>query len=199
MTTLMTIQPLTSCPVESPFGTLTAVASDEGVRAILWPADRPARAGLAGSTVRNGTSDVLAETARQLAEYFAGARTAFDLPLDLHGTPFQLSAWQALGEIPYGQTRTYAEQAALLGRPAAVRAVGAANGRNPVSIVLPCHRVVGSGGELRGFAGGLKVKAALLALERSTLAPGRSRTPEPGRDELGSLGPVALGGESAVP
>ena len=172
MTTLMTTQSLTSCPVESPFGTLTAVASDAGVRAILWPTDDLARAGLAGSTLRDGTSDTLDATARQLAEYFAGSRTTFDLPLDLHGTSFQLAAWRALGEILYGETRTYAEQAALLGRPAAVRAVGAANGRNPVSIVLPCHRVVGSGGELRGFAGGLEVKAALLALERATLVSG---------------------------
>ena len=172
MTTLMKNQPLTSYPVESPFGTLTAVATAAGVRAILWPADDLARAGLARSTLREGSADVLDETARQLAEYFAGSRTAFDLPLDLHGTPFQLAAWRALGEIPYGETRTYAEQAALLGRPAAVRAVGAANGRNPVSIVLPCHRVVGSGGELRGFAGGLEVKAALLALERETRASG---------------------------
>jgi methylated-DNA-[protein]-cysteine S-methyltransferase len=172
MTTLMTTQPLTSCPVESPFGTLTAVASDAGVRAILWPDDDLGRAGLAGSLLRDGTSDVLDEATRQLAEYFAGSRRDFDLPLDLHGTPFQLVAWRALGEIPYGETRTYAEQAALLGRPAAVRAVGAANGRNPVSIVLPCHRVLGSGGELRGFAGGLEVKAALLALERETLVSG---------------------------
>jgi methylated-DNA-[protein]-cysteine S-methyltransferase len=172
MNTLMTTSRLTSRRIESPFGPLTAVASDEGVRAILWPADDPARAGLAGSTLEDGTSDVLDETDRQLAEYFAGSRTAFELPLDLHGTPFQLAAWHALGEIPYGETRTYAEQAALLGRPAAGRAVGAANARNPVSIVLPCHRVVGSGGELRGFAGGLEVKRALLAFERDTRVAG---------------------------
>jgi len=198
MTTLMATPLLTSCPVKSPFGSLTAVASDAGVRAILWPADDPARAGLTGSTLRDGTSDVLDETARQLADYFAGSRTAFDLPLDLRGTPFQVAAWQALDEIPYGETRTYAEQAALLGRPAAVRAVGAANGRNPVSIVLPCHRVVGSGGELRGFAGGLEVKQALLDLERGAQASGWSRAPT-GPDELRSARPVALGGESAVP
>jgi methylated-DNA-[protein]-cysteine S-methyltransferase len=190
MTTLMATPLLTSCPVESPFGALTAVASEAGVRAILWPADDLARAGLVGSTLRDGTSDVLDETARQLAEYFAGSRTAFDLPLDLRGTAFQVAAWRALDEIPYGETRTYAEQATLLGRPAAVRAVGAANGRNPVSIVLPCHRVVGSGGELRGFAGGLEVKRALLAFEAAG-----ARTSH----ELRSLRPVALGGESAVP
>jgi methylated-DNA-[protein]-cysteine S-methyltransferase len=204
MSTLTTTPLLTSRPVESPFGSLTAVASDAGVRAILWPADDPARAGLTGSTLRDGTSDVLDETARQLAEYFAGSRTAFELPLDLQATPFQLAAWRALAEIPYGETRTYAEQAARIGRPAAVRAVGAANGRNPVSIVLPCHRVVGGGGELRGFAGGLEVKAALLALERSTLVSGSTLVSaeaghRPGQDELRSPCPVALGGESAVP
>ena len=90
----------------------------------------------------------------------------FDVPLDLHGTPFQLAAWRALAGIPYGETRTYGEQADAIGRPTAVRAIGAANGRNPVSIVLPCHRVIGSNGSLVGFGGGLEVKAALLELER---------------------------------
>ena len=103
-------------------------------------------------------------------EYFARVRTAFDLPLDLEGTPFQLEAWRALAEIPYGETRTYAEQASRIGRPAATRAVGAANGRNPLSLVLPCHRVVGSTGSLTGFAGGLEAKASLLAFEASRVA-----------------------------
>ena len=116
---------------------------------------------------------MLDDAADQLAEYFAGTRTAFDLPFDLRGTAFQLAAWNALAEIPYGETRTYAEQAARIGRPAAVRAVGSANGRNPLSIVLPCHRVVGSDGALRGFAGGLDAKAALLAFEHAQA----SRTP----------------------
>jgi methylated-DNA-[protein]-cysteine S-methyltransferase len=168
MTSIVTTAQLTTRTVESPFGELTAVASDEGVRAILWPGDDPARAGLAESLLQAGTSDVLEEAAEQLADYFARCRIVFDLPLDLRGTPFQVAAWSALAEIPYGETRTYAEQAARLGRPAAVRAVGAANGRNPISIVLPCHRVVGSSGELRGFAGGLEVKRALLAFERET-------------------------------
>jgi len=198
MTTLVTPSLLTSRLVESPFGRLTAVASAAGVRAILWPADDPVRAGLTGAAFAPGTAEVLDETARQLAEYFAGTRTAFDLPLDLHGTPFRLAAWRALAAIPYGETRTYAEQAVLLGRPAAARAVGAANGRNPLSIVLPCHRVVGSDGSLRGFAGGIGVKAALLALEaRNRAAAGRA--PERPKTLLPSVGPVALGGESAVP
>ncbi len=152
--------------VDSPFGPLTIVGSRAGIRAILWPSDDPARAGLTGAALRPLSTDVLDETARQLAAYFAGNRTSFDLPLDLDGTEFQLAAWRALAEIPYGETRSYAEQAALLGRPAAVRAVGTANGRNPISIVLPCHRVVGSDGSLRGFAGGLDAKAALLTFER---------------------------------
>ena len=105
---------------------------------------------------------LLDEAAWQLGEYFAGARMAFDLPLDLQGTPFQRQAWLALAESPYGETVSYAEQAVRLGRPSAVRAVGAANGRNPVPIVLPCHRVVGSDGSLTGFGGGLDVKRALL-------------------------------------
>ena len=140
--------------------------------------------------------DVLDEAAHQLEEYFAGTRTTFDLPLDLHGTTFQRAAWQALAEIPYGETRTYAEQAARLGRPAAARAVGAANGRNPLSIVLPCHRVIGSDGALRGFAGGLDVKAALLAFEQSAkhdrvtgLTPAHPATlPRPGRARWGGSG-----------
>ena len=103
----------------------------------------------------------------QLTEYFAGERTTFDLPLDPVGTEFQVAAWRALGEIPYGETRTYGEQAAGIGRPTAVRAIGAANGKNPLSIVLPCHRVVGADGSLTGFAGGLDAKRFLLTHEQS--------------------------------
>ncbi len=152
--------------LESPVGQLTLIASAKGLQAVLWPDDDPARAGLHAVPALRGSGGILTETARQLEEYFAGTRTRFDLALDLDGSPFQLAAWQALAEIPYGETRTYAEQAVRLGRPAAARAVGAANGRNPLSIVLPCHRVIGSDGALRGFAGGLDVKAALLAHER---------------------------------
>ena len=166
MTTNVASASYTTQRVDSPFGPLTIVGSGAGVRAILWPGDDPARAGLDATALRSRSTDVLDETARQLAGYFEGERTGFDLPLDLHGTAFQLAAWRALTEIPYGETRSYAEQAALLGRPAAVRAVGAANGRNPISIVVPCHRVVGSDGSLRGFAGGIDAKAALLAFER---------------------------------
>jgi methylated-DNA-[protein]-cysteine S-methyltransferase len=108
---------------------------------------------------------VLIEAERQLREYFAGRRTAFALKLDLVGTPFQRKVWNALLTIPFGETRSYGEIAKQIGSPVAVRAVGAANGRNPVAIVAPCHRVIGSTGKLTGFAGGLGAKACLLALE----------------------------------
>jgi len=106
-----------------------------------------------------------ADAARQLDEYFAGERTAFDLPLAPAGTPFQLSVWQALRRVPYGETTSYGRLALELGRPGAARAVGLANGRNPLSIVVPCHRVVGSDGRLVGYAGGLERKRQLLAME----------------------------------
>ena len=163
---------LISTTYESPVGVLTLVRGDSGLRAVIWPDGRLDRVGLAGAVLTPGVSPVLGTTADQLDEYFAGTRTSFDVPLDLHGTSFQLAAWRALAEIPYGETRTYGQQADRIGRPAAVRAIGAANGRNPVSIVLPCHRVIGSNGSLTGFGGGLEVKATLLQLEWETLASG---------------------------
>ena len=105
----------------------------------------------------------------QLEAYWAGERDAFDLPLRLHGTPFQVAVWSALLEVPFGSTTTYTDLAAAAGRPLAVRAAGAANGRNPLSIVVPCHRVLGRDGKLRGYAGGESAKARLLAHERSVL------------------------------
>jgi methylated-DNA-[protein]-cysteine S-methyltransferase len=108
---------------------------------------------------------------RQLQEYFAGERTAFDLPLRLEGTPFQLRVWRALSRIPFGETRTYGAVAAVLGRPSAARAVGAANGRNPFCIVVPCHRLVGSNAGLVGYAAGVEVKRALLQHEADMPPP----------------------------
>jgi len=108
---------------------------------------------------------ILLETERQLREYFAGARTAFDLPLAPGGSDFQKKVWHALTTIPFGQTRSYLDLAKAIGSAKAARAVGAANGKNPLSIIVPCHRVVGADGSLTGFAGGLATKAALLALE----------------------------------
>jgi methylated-DNA-[protein]-cysteine S-methyltransferase len=150
--------------VPSPVGRLTLIASGDGLAAILWENDRPGRVRL---NVAGEAPDhpVLNETERQLADYFAGRRRAFDLRLDFAGTDFQKAVWAALLTIPFGQTRTYAEIARQIGAPRAVRAVGAANGRNPISIVAPCHRVLGSNGHLTGFAGGLEAKARLLTLE----------------------------------
>ena len=156
---------LSSTMCDSPVGTLTLAASDAGLVAILWPDDDPLRVRL-GPLVPDPDHPILRETARQLCGYFAGERTCFDLPLDWRGTAFQRQVWAALLAIPYGETRSYGAIARALGRPGASRAVGAANGRNPLSIVAPCHRVVGTSGHLTGFAGGLKAKATLLALER---------------------------------
>ncbi len=116
--------------------------------------------------VEEADHPVLAQTARELGEYFEGARTAFDVPLDLQGTPFQRAVWALLREIPYGATTTYGALAEKLGGPTKTRAVGGANGRNPVGIIVPCHRVVGASGALTGFAGGLDAKAYLLQFER---------------------------------
>ncbi len=153
--------------VGSPVGRLTLIASDAGLAAVLWPDDPPGRVPLPG-TVEDACHPILSEAARQLEEYFAGQRTVFSVPLAMRGTAFQTDVWRALQEIPFGQTRSYGELARALGRPEASRAVGAANGRNPISIIVPCHRVVGSTGKLTGFAGGVHVKAHLLELERST-------------------------------
>jgi methylated-DNA-[protein]-cysteine S-methyltransferase len=147
--------------VDSPVGRLVLVASDDGLAGVLWEKHRERL----NITAKDDTHPVLVETERQLAEYFAGERKVFAVALDLTGTAFQRKVWSALLTIPYGETRSYAQIARQIGSPAAVRAVGAANGRNPVSIVAPCHRVVGSTGKLTGFAGGLEVKARLLALE----------------------------------
>jgi methylated-DNA-[protein]-cysteine S-methyltransferase len=147
---------------------LTLVATDAGVAAILWENDREQRVRL--SIERESPEHpVLLEAARQLADYFDGRRRQFDLALDASGTPFQQQVWAALRTIPYGETRSYSQIAEQIGRPRAVRAVGAANGRNPISIVTPCHRVIGAGGALTGFAGGLEVKARLLEFEAGRL------------------------------
>ena len=151
--------------IETPIGTLTLVASNAGLRAVLWPGDDPARVRL-GECSEDAAHPVLAAAAVQLDEYFRGERVEFDLPLDPVGTAFQRSAWDALRQIPFGTTISYGEQAARLGDRRKARAVGAANGRNPLSIVVPCHRVVGSTGSLTGFAGGVDTKAWLLAHEQ---------------------------------
>ncbi|MBK5435352.1 methylated-DNA--[protein]-cysteine S-methyltransferase [Pseudomonas sp. TH32] len=148
----------------SPVGQLTLVARDGKLTAILWEKERPNRVRL-GALQEANNSPVLQETERQLKEYFAGTRNRFELELDFAGTEFQKKVWQALLTIPFGETRSYSQIAAQIGNPKAVRAVGAANGRNPISIVAPCHRVIGASGGLTGFAGGLEAKQYLLALE----------------------------------
>ena len=152
--------------MDSPVGKLTLVATDEGLAGVLWDNDRPSRVRL-NIEAEDNAHPVLVEAERQLVEYFAGRRREFDLTLDVSGTPFQRKVWSALRTIPFGETRSYGQIARQIGNPDAVRAVGAANGRNPVSIVTPCHRVIGSSGKLTGFGGGLDAKARLLALEGS--------------------------------
>jgi methylated-DNA-[protein]-cysteine S-methyltransferase len=155
--------PCTTFP--SPVGRLRLVASDKGLVAVLWPGDGPRRVHL-DDTLADEKHSILIDTAGQLSEYFDSRRRRFSIPLDMRGTPFQKDVWNALLRIPFGDTRSYQQLANQLGNPLATRAVGAANGRNPISIIVPCHRVIASSGRLTGFAGGLEVKARLLELER---------------------------------
>lgn len=148
----------------SPLGPVIVAATDRGLAGVWFEGQRhlPDRAGWRVDS----RHPVLVRAVQQLSEYFAGARTVFDLPLDLHGgTAFQQSVWHALLRIPRGSTTSYGALSSDIGKPAAVRAVGAAVGRNPISVIVPCHRVVGSDGALTGYAGGLDRKAALLELE----------------------------------
>ena len=164
--------------IDTPIGPLTLVADGIGLRAVTWPDEDGTRVGLGGqlggaetpgqspaSTDQRAAVATIDAAEAQLRQYFAGERQTFDLPMHLVGTEFQRDTWRSLAQIPYGQTVSYGEQAERLGRPTAVRAVGAANGRNPLSIVLPCHRVVGANGDLTGFAAGLDTKRWLLAHE----------------------------------
>jgi methylated-DNA-[protein]-cysteine S-methyltransferase len=148
--------------LETPVGTLRLVSDGSALTAIEFEGRYRDGAG-----EESASDPVLSDCSDQLREYFAGRRTRFDLPLSPEGTAFQQSVWQALGDIPFGAQRSYADIARAIGRPGAARAVGAANGRNPLPIVVPCHRVVGSDGSLTGYAGGLEIKRRLLALEGS--------------------------------
>ena len=155
--------------VDSPIGRLKLVATDKGLAAILWEHDDPRRVRL-GPLIESADHAVLKATEHQLGEYFLGKRKTFTLPLDFKGTEFQRRVWEALLTIPFGETRSYGELARQIGRPSAFRAVGAANGKNPIAIVAPCHRVIGSTGALTGFAGGLEAKERLLGLEGAAAA-----------------------------
>jgi len=150
--------------MESPVGKLKLVASDKGLVAILWKNDSPRRVRL-GELIEDEKHPVLIEAERQLREYFARKRKTFSIVLHMRRTRFQRDVWEALLAIPFGETRSYGQLAKQLGNSRATRAVGAANGRNPISIIVPCHRVIGSSGKLTGFAGGLETKAHLLSLE----------------------------------
>lgn len=150
--------------MRSPVGVLRLVASASGLCHVHWPNDRGALTPT--RQVNPEEHPILLDAVEQLSDYFAGTLRQFHLPLDLRGTEFQILAWNALATIPYGHTATYSGQAARIGRPTAVRAIGAANGKNPLSIVLPCHRVIGADGSLTGFAGGLDAKRQLLDHEQ---------------------------------
>lgn len=154
----------------SPVGALTLIASDKGLSAILWENDKPGRVRLSPLT-RDDQHAILLETEKQLQDYFAGKLKRFTVTLDFKGTDFQKQVWQQLLQIPFGETRSYGQIAHLIGNPKAMRAVGAANGKNPISIIAPCHRVIGSNGALTGFAGGLETKDFLLKLEGHTKTP----------------------------
>lgn len=170
--------PLASTIVESPLGPLTLIASTQGLRSVGWEEasiDVVSDGGwpLSGSVLvadRCSATEILRAAATQLEEYFRGLRTTFDLPLDPPGTPFQRAAWEVLRTIPFGHTMTYGEQARKLGGANKARAVGAANGRNPLSIIIPCHRVIGADGSLTGFSAGVERKAWLLRHEATPRA-----------------------------
>jgi methylated-DNA-[protein]-cysteine S-methyltransferase len=156
---------------DTPVGSMLCATSEKGLAYVRLP--RAGGRGFAGWLRRNGRDAEVRQgfapnrvAIAQILEYLAGKRRKFDLPLDLRGTDFQLRVWNALLEIPFGETRSYAELARSIDEPRAVRAVGTANGANPCSLVVPCHRVVASGGKLGGYGGGLPLKQRLLALER---------------------------------
>ena len=147
----------------SPLGILRLRATDEGLVGLYWPRHKPAPKRV---EAEHRSTTLLERTSKQLDAYFAGRRQAFDLPLAPSGTPFQLAVWRALSQIPFGETRSYSDVAKAVGRAPAVRAVAAANARNPLSIIVPCHRVIGKDGTLTGYAGGVETKRWLLTHER---------------------------------
>ena len=152
--------------LDSPVGRLKLVAHETALVAVIWENENPNRVRLA-ELVENPQHPILLKTVQQLNEYFQGKRQKFDLPLDFEGTEFQQKVWQALLTIPFGETRSFKQIAEQVGNVKAVRAVGAANGKNPISIIAPCHRVVGANGKLVGFAGGLENKNILLKIEKT--------------------------------
>jgi methylated-DNA-[protein]-cysteine S-methyltransferase len=152
--------------MDTPIGTLTLVATSKGLRRVYFAELSDADEKFLDLIAHDGQHRVLELAAQQLDEYFVGTRRVFDLPLDLVGTDFQIETWLALAKVEFGHTASYGQQAILVGRPRAVRAVGGANRCNPVPVVLPCHRIIGADGKLTGFAGGLETKRWLLDHER---------------------------------
>lgn len=182
--------PLIAHSYPTPLGAMTALLSERGLCLLEFVHDTKGLAteiaqveAARGGAAQPGENALTAQLGQELAEYFAGHRCRFDMPLDLIGTAFQVDAWRALLAIPYGETRSYAEQAQQIGRPTAVRAVAGANGQNKVSVIVPCHRVIGSNGSLTGYGGGLSRKQWLLALERDGVPP-----PAPGATSRGAGG-----------
>jgi methylated-DNA-[protein]-cysteine S-methyltransferase len=155
--------------IDSPVGRLRLIASDEALVGIGFEHGRAAARSSSG--IARGSNAIIEHTRAQLEEYFAGTRRDFDLPLDPRGTEFQRRVWFRLTKIAYGETTTYGSLASDLGNPKGSRAVGLANGSNPIPIVIPCHRVIGADGSLTGFGGGLPIKAMLLELERGATQP----------------------------
>lgn len=168
----MTSSSRSSCVVASPVGPLTLVATATALLELRF-ADEPVHDDT--TVVAPTDHQILAATADQLAAYFAGQRQRFELPIELHGTAFQRRVWSALRTIPYGETWSYGRIAAAIGAPTASRAVGLANGRNPVSIIVPCHRVIGADGRLTGYGGGLDRKRLLLDLEAGVVGTPTTR------------------------
>ena len=150
--------------MRTPVGTLKIVISDSALVAILWDNEKPNRV-ILDQMDEDFNNPLLLKVEKQLQEYFNGQRKAFDVPLGMQGTLFQMAVWDELKQIPFGSTSSYQEIARKLNNPKAVRAVGSANGRNPISIIVPCHRVIGADGKLSGFAGGVDRKKILLDLE----------------------------------
>ena len=169
------VEALSTCQTETPIGTLALASSERGLVYVGLP--RSSGAGLAGFLARRfprcrrrRAYAPHRDAIRQLLEYLDGKRRSFDLDLDLRGTPFQLRVWRALQDIPYGETRSYGEVAAAIGQSGASRAVGMANGANPIPLIVPCHRVIAAGGRIGGYGGGVRLKQRLLAMEQTAVA-----------------------------
>jgi len=162
--------------INSPVGELKLVADDNHLLAVLWPNDNPRRVRFSINTEENKAHSVLLEAEKQLNGYFQQERNSFSIPLRFIGTPFQQAVWNALNQIPFGETRSYKQIAVQVNCPKGTQAVGGANGRNPLSIVVPCHRVIGTNGTLTGFAGGLEIKTYLLELESKFTNPSSAQT-----------------------